>query len=137
MQPNLSDQLKFLSVLCRFHYSFTKTYLKQHLLPLFAQYKQLLQSMLSGGSVSSSFQGGGGVGMHSNADSVLSLAIVECQLSMMLYIAGAVIGSDKSLLPLHPATSYAGLYPFPGADKITYKGARDTHAFRACACRGR
>jgi hypothetical protein len=77
--------------------------------------------MMTGGAGASPFQSGG-VGLHSNADSVLSLAIVECQLSMMLYITGAVIGSDKSLLPLHPATSYAGLYPFPGAEKITYKG---------------
>jgi hypothetical protein len=117
-EPNLSDQLKYLSTLCRFHLGFTKNYLKSKLLPLFEQYKNMLQSMLQGQPQFAAAPSG----MHSVADSVLPLTTVECQLTMLFYIVGAVVGSEKSVLPLHPATAYAGLYTFPGADKITYKG---------------
>ena len=115
-EPNLSDQLKYLSVLCRFHYAFIKNYLKSKLMPLMEQYKQLLGNILTGGGTLNPH----GL-LHSRADTVGPFAVTECQLSMMVYIIGAVVGSDKSLMPMHPSIAYASLYPFPGADKITYK----------------
>jgi len=104
---NLSDQLRYLSILCRFCYPQMKAQLKQQLDPRVAQYKMLLQSLL---------QGGGGTipsgQPHTAAETALQLAIIEAQIAMLVYIIGAIVGCERSLLLLAPQTQFMQQYGF-------------------------
>lgn len=116
-EPNLSDQLKYLSVLCRFHYVHMKAFIKARFEPLVEQYKALLQSLLGGGAV----PGAQLMGMpHSAADTAVQLQVVESQLTMMTYLIGCIVGCEKSLLLLHPLND-PQQYPFANVEKMTTK----------------
>jgi hypothetical protein len=107
-EPNLSDQLKYVATLGRFHLAATKNFLKQKMGPLVEEYKTILQAVLAGG--------------HSVGGPVIvRFAVAEAQLSMMFYIIGAIIGSSSSMPTAHPSTSFAGLYTFPNGEKVNYK----------------
>ena len=114
-EPNLSDQLKYLSVLCRFHYVQMRNYLKLRIEPLIEQYKILLQSLVAGGPPPPNMTGL----PHSPANTALQLQVVESQLTMMVYIIGCIVGCEKSLMLLHhPSTQRA--HPFiTNTDRMT------------------
>jgi hypothetical protein len=114
-EPNLSDQLKYLSVLCRFHYVHMKAFFKARLEPLAEQYKITLQAMLNGTAVNGALANGM---PHTPANTALQLEVLETQLTMLIYILGATIGCERSLLLL-PGSAQHFQQLFSGVEKMT------------------